>query len=171
MFYPKSLSIIFAWYVFTLGWTWGIVCESATIDLSQSDAYSMYYVGISGVREWIECIKWNALDMLFAEANSHTHTHTHTHKCTLIFDIRYLICVAWLILLGMLFGSAKIELIPKSQLFYSNITQATLAQFDFCTLANNALCSSKCEHIPHKNDTKWFGMKHSFIRCIIIYCS
>ena len=30
----------------------------------------------------------------------------------------------------------------------------TLAQVDFCTLANNASCSSKREHIPHKNDTK-----------------
>ena len=47
----------------------------------------------------------------------------------------------------------------------------TLAQVDFCTLANNATCSSKREHIPHKNGTKWFGIKHSFIRCIIIYCS
>ena len=29
-----------------------------------------------------------------------------------------------------------------------------LAQVNFCTLANNASCSSKREHIPHKNDTK-----------------
>ena len=29
----------------------------------------------------------------------------------------------------------------------------TLARVDFCTLANNA-CSSKREHIPHKNYTK-----------------
>ena len=76
MFYPKSFDITFVWYVSTLGWTGGIACESAKIDLRQSDAYSMYYVGISGVREWIECIKWNALHMLFAEAKSHTHTHT-----------------------------------------------------------------------------------------------
>ena len=27
------------------------------------------------------------------------------------------------------------------------------------------------QHIPHKNGTKWFGIKHSFMRCIIIYCS
>ena len=47
----------------------------------------------------------------------------------------------------------------------------TLAQVDFCTLANNASCSFKLEHIPHKNGTKWFGIKHSFIRCIIIYRS
>ena len=30
----------------------------------------------------------------------------------------------------------------------------TLAQVDFCTLANNASCSSKREHKTHKNDTK-----------------
>ena len=30
----------------------------------------------------------------------------------------------------------------------------TLAQVDFCTLANNATCSSMREHIPHKNGTK-----------------
>ena len=47
----------------------------------------------------------------------------------------------------------------------------TLAQVDFCTLANDASCSSKREHIPHKYDTKWFRIKHSFIRCTIIYCS
>ena len=91
------------------------------IDLRQSDAFSMYYVGISGVREWIECIKLNALHM-FCAMGKVTHTHTHTHKCSLIFNIRYLICVASLSLLGVLFGSAKTELIPKSQLFYSNIT-------------------------------------------------
>ena len=34
--------------------------------------------------------------------------------------------VVWLILLGMLFGSAKTELIPPSQLIYSYITQASL---------------------------------------------
>ena len=47
----------------------------------------------------------------------------------------------------------------------------TLAQVDLCILAYNATCSSKREHIPHKNDTKWFRIKHSFITCIIIYCS
>ena len=100
-----------------------------------------------------------------------TKTHTRAHKCSLIFDIRYLICVAWLHLLGVLFGSAKTRLIHKSQMFYSNITWATLAQVDFCTLANNASCSSKREHIPHKNDTKWIGIKYSFIQYLIIYCS
>ena len=52
------------------------------IDLRQSDAYSMYYVGISGVREWIECIKWNALQMFFAKGKV-----THAQKCSLIFDM------------------------------------------------------------------------------------
>ena len=52
-----------------------------------------------------------------------------------------------------------------------HVVGITLAQVNFCTLANNASCSSKREHIPHKNDTKWCGIKHSFIRCIIIYCS
>ena len=47
----------------------------------------------------------------------------------------------------------------------------TLAQVNFCTLANNTSCSSKREHIPHKNGTKWFGIKHFFIRCKIIYCT
>ena len=46
----------------------------------------------------------------------------------------------------------------------------TLAQGDFCTLTNNASCSSERENIPHKNDTKWFGIKHSFMICIIMYC-
>ena len=32
---------------------------------------------------------------------------------------------------------------------------SNLAQVDFCTLANNASCSSKREHIPHK---KWYQM-------------
>ena len=50
----------------------------AKFDLRQSDAYSTYYLGISGVREWIECIKWNALHMLFAESKSRSHTHTRT---------------------------------------------------------------------------------------------
>ena len=76
-FYPKSFGIIFVWYVFMLWRTGGIVCESAKNDLRQSDAYSMYYVGISGVRELIECFKWNAMHMLFAEAKSHAHTRTH----------------------------------------------------------------------------------------------
>ena len=44
----------------------------------------------------------------------------------------------------------------------------TLAQVDFCTLANNAYCSSKREHIPHTNDTNRFEIKHSFIIIIII---
>ena len=69
-----------------IGWTGGIVCESAKIDLRQSDAYSMYYVGISGVREWIECIKWSALHMLFAKGKV-THTHIRAHK--MFVDIWY----------------------------------------------------------------------------------
>ena len=99
--------------------------RSAKVDLGQSDAFSMYYVGISGVRVWIKSIKWNALHIFLAKGkvtHTYTHTYTHTHKCSFIFYIRYLICVAWLILLGVLFGSAKTESIPKSQLFYSNTT-------------------------------------------------
>ena len=46
----------------------------------------------------------------------------------------------------------------------------TFTQVDVCTL-NNVSCSSKCDHVPHKNDTRWFGIEHSFIKCIIIYCS
>ena len=49
MFYPKLFGIIFVWYVFTLGWKGGIVCESAKIGLRQSDVYSMYYMGLA---EW-----------------------------------------------------------------------------------------------------------------------
>ena len=77
------------------------------MNLRQSDAYSMYYVGISGVRERLmECIKWNALHMLYAEAKF-LKKYTHAHKCSLIIDILFLIF-------------AKTEVIPKSQLFYSN---------------------------------------------------
>ena len=43
MFYPESFGIIFVWYVFMLGWTGGIVCESAKIDLRQSDAARLLY--------------------------------------------------------------------------------------------------------------------------------
>ena len=144
-------------YVFPLGWTRGIVWESAKIDLRQSDAYSMCYVGIK-VREWIERIKMKCIAYAFLQKQSHTHTHTRAHKCR----FSYLICVAWLILLGMLFGSAIV-------LFKHHIRNFDASRF--CTLANNASCSSKREHMSYKNDTKWFGIKHSFIRCIIIYCS
>ena len=46
----------------------------------------------------------------------------------------------------------------------------TSAQVDFCTL-NNVSCSSKRGHIPHKNDTRWFGIENSFIKFTIIYNS
>ena len=47
----------------------------------------------------------------------------------------------------------------------------TLAQVDLCTLLNNVSRSFKRDHVQHKNDTKWFGIKQSFIRRIITYNS
>ena len=44
------LVFLFSVYVITSFNMGESICESARIDLRQSDAYSMYYVGISGVR-------------------------------------------------------------------------------------------------------------------------
>ena len=58
----------------------------------------------------------NEMDCIcFLQKQSHTHTRAQS-----FFNIWYSICVAWLIL-GMLLSPAKTELIPKSQLFYSNM--------------------------------------------------
>ena len=58
-------------------------------------------------QQHVLCIKWNALHICFLQKQNHTRTHTHAHKCSWIFDIRYLICVAWLILLGMVIWICK----------------------------------------------------------------
>ena len=78
----------------------------------------------------------NEMNCIYALSEAKSHTHTHA-RAQMFVDIWYSICVSWLILLGMLFGSAMTELIPKSQLFYSNIT--TLPQVDFCTLSQTML--------------------------------
>ena len=159
MLYPKSFGIIFVWYVYTLGWTGGIVFESAKNRLAPK--YQ------SGRMYWM--YQMRSIAFAFCRnkvTHTHTHIHTHAHKCSLIFDMCGLINFV-----GMLFGSAKTELIPKSQLIYSNITCIFLARVNFCTLLNNVSYLSKHEHIPYTHETKWFGITHSFIKCIIIYCS
>ena len=171
VFYLKSFGFIFVWYMFTLGWTGGIVCKSAKIDLRQSDAYSMYYVGISGVREWIEGIKWNALHMLFAKGKV-THTHTHAHKCSLNFDIRCLICVAWLILLGIRFLlSRKQCLLFIPNVLFKHHYKQLWRESIFALSQTMPPVHPSLNTYPTKNGTKWFGIKRSFIRYIIIYCS
>ena len=59
--------------------------------------------------------------------------------------------------------------IPILMVLFERHISFILAQVQFCTLLHKAPCSSKREHILHKNDTKWFGIKHSFIWCIILY--
>ena len=102
----------------------------------------------------------------FLQKHSHSHTHTRTNFLWyLIFDmcgtINFDRDVIWIC-------KDRINTQISIVLFKHHII--SLAQVDFCTLLNNIFWSSKREHIPHKNDTKWFGIKHSFIRCIIIHC-
>ena len=69
-----------------------------------------------GLAEWENKLNVSKLMhcICFLQKQGHTHTHARTQ------NVRwYSICVAWLVLLGVLFGSANTELIPKSQLFYS----------------------------------------------------
>ena len=89
MFYPKSFSIIFVWYMFTLGWTGGIVCESAKIDLRQSCliCYVLKWENVLNVSNEMHCII-----LCFLQKQSHTRTHRRAQMFfdTCIFDISYL---------------------------------------------------------------------------------
>ena len=164
----KSVLSQIIWYHFC------VVCVHAWINrrhclrefknrLSPKGAYSMYYVGISIVKEWIECIKWNALHILFAEAKSHTHsTHTRAHK---IFDICGMIIfvrdVIWIC-------NDRINTQIPIVLFTHHISNFGASRF-WHSRKQCLLFIQAWKHTT-KNDTKWFGIKHSFIRCIIIYC-
>ena len=134
-----------------------------------SDAYSMYYVGISGVREWIECIKWNALHMPFAEAKSHTHTRAQMFVGIWysIFDmcgiINFVRNVIWIC-------KDRIKTQIPIVLFKHHISNFGASRF-LHSRKQCLLFIQAWTHTPHKNDTKLLRIKHSFIRCIIIYCA
>ena len=154
MFYPKSFGIILCGMRSRLNEQ-----EALFARVQKSTCAKVMPTVMLGLAEWenelnvsneMHCI------MHFAEAKSHTHAHTHAHKCSLIFDIRYLMC-------GLINLVRDVIWICKNRIN----TQIPIVLFkhhiDFCTLANNASCASKREHIPHKNGTEWFGKKHSFI--------
>ena len=159
MFYPKSFGTIFVRYVFTLGWTGGIVCESAKIDLRKVMPSVCIKLGLA---EWENGLnvsnEMHCICFLQKEKS-----HTPTHKCSLIFDmcgmINFVRGVIWI---------CKDRIYTRIPIVLFKHHIGTFGAIRFCTLSNNVSCSSKREQIPHKNGTKWFGIKHSFIRHISV---
>ena len=153
------------WYVFTLGWTGGIVCESAKIDLRQCCLNKT--IGISVL------IFFTDPNNIPNEIKIMPHISNTDYQISTDICARACVCVCVI----FLFCKKHMQCISFDSFSHSanpNIIHTvgiTLAQADFCTLTKNASCLSKREHIPHKNYTKWFGIKHFFIKCIIIYCS
>ena len=89
---------------------------------------------------------------------------------------RVLLCVMMcvLVLTFYIIWTCKTKLILKPQRSTITFKSFILAQVHFCTLLvlqlHKAPCSSKREHVLHKNDTKWFGidLEHSFIWYLIL---
>ena len=110
-------------FVFTLGWTGGIICESA-----KSTCAKVMPTVCIGLAEWEnELNVSNEMQCIYAFCKGQSHTYPHTRAQMFvdnwysIFDmcgmINFVRDVIW---------SAKTELISKSQLFYSNITYKQL---------------------------------------------
>ena len=159
VFYPKSFGTIFVWYVFTLGWTGDIVLRECKNRLAPK--LPMWCLNKT-IGVWV-------LKSVFADPNNTPNKINHaTHIKYRIPNIYEHLCACVWVCVTLPFAK---NICNAFHLIHSIYVGITLAQVDFCTLANNVSRSSKREHIPHKNGNKWFGIKHSFITCIIIYCS
>ena len=101
----------------------------------------------------IKCIEY----AFYRSKVSHPNAHAHKFTSYSIFDmcgmINFVRDVIWIC-------KNRFNTTIPIVLFKHHISNFGASRF--CTLPKNASCSSKREHIPHKNDTKLFGIKKLF---------